>query len=344
MSEGGLFHLRLHRLFPEFLCRVDACLPERAHVAALFAVLRVAVAPSITTPVPAPQHPAQHQSSTTSLNTSSQMSATPPSPVVNTSVVSSPMLRTHLRPTTLDAALETHGNDTALPPSTPAIDKEHSPLTPADCRTLKKILDDVHGASPVASPQQQDESLLSLASTENRSSVTGIEDELQYIKPRFSYGDELEAGYEDEDDSMEDDSVYVWNDGDTIEDLMNTPGKTAPPARPQHLDGIYQHDAPTPDEKNEIELQCAALEKALVKERVTKELKDELVIEDETIDLDEDTFHETNDAFYLSDDAEFQAVQEVQAKTGLSMIEEEDGEVELEVIITQRLLYIEINC
>jgi hypothetical protein len=68
-----------------------------------------------------------------------------------------------------------------------------------------------------------------------------------------------------------------------------------------------------------------------VKERVTQELEDALVIEDETIFQEETVFEEQDNAMDFSDDSEFLAVQEIQAKTGLSMIEEEDAEVEFEV-------------
>jgi hypothetical protein len=207
--------------------------------------------------------------------------------------------------------------------------------------------------------KRQDNSLLSVDSAEDGSSDTGFEDLVQYSAPQFDHGEELEAGYKDEDDSMglsdaglddtidadtravhadqsivsghEDDSVYVWSHGDTIEDIMNTPGNTAPPARPQHLDGVYRNGTLMPEEKTKIEIKRAALEKALVKERVTQELEDALVIEDETIFQDETVFEEQDNAMDLSDDSEFLAVQEIQAKTGLSMIEEEDAEVEFEV-------------
>jgi hypothetical protein len=159
--------------------------------------------------------------------------------------------------------------------------------------------------------RHQDNSLLSVDYAEDGSSDTGIEDLVQYSELHFHHGDELEAGYEDEDDSMglsdaglddtvaadtravdadqsivsghEDDSVYVWSDDDTIEDIMNTPRKTAPPARPQHLDGVYRNNPLIPEEKTKIEIKRAALEKALMKERVTQELEDALVIEDEAI-------------------------------------------------------------
>jgi hypothetical protein len=307
---------------------------------------------------------------TTLPNKNSTMPLTPSSSTTGASE-SHEIPSTSLQPTTSDAVLESHGNETVLSGSIPSPNKELSPMTPADCRTLKKILEDVHSPSPFASPvmQRQDDSMLSVDLTEDGSSDTGIEDEVPYTEPQYVCGDELEAGYEDEDDSMElsdaggespddaghadasasdadqsivtsqeDDSVYVWSDGDTIEDIMNTPGKTAPPARPQHLDGVYLRDIATPDETKEIKQQRATLEMAVVKERVAQELQDALVLEDETSYPDEYAYDEHEDAIDLSDVSKFQAPQQIEGKTGLSMLEEEDAAAELEVSTQQQHL------
>jgi hypothetical protein len=259
----------------------------------------------------------------------------------------------------LDAALKFHGNDTAPPPSTPAADGTRTPLSPSDCRTLKKILEGVQSPSPLASPRliKHNDALFGVEYSQDGSSDIGNEGEIQYTQKQYDYGDEADEGYEDEDDSMElsdaveeslDDSVvhedqsmlldddgtreYVWSDGDTIEDIMNTPGKTAPPAPEQDLGGIYLHDQPTPDEIKVIKLQRAALEEALDQERVIQECQDAAAIGDETIDLHASNVEDEDDAIVLSVDPEFQPVETVQAEIGMSLIEDYvDRAVEIEV-------------
>jgi hypothetical protein len=177
---------------------------------------------------------------------------------------------------------------------------------------------------------------------------------VQYVEKQFNYGDEREEGYEDEDDSMElsdegledyeaegsvllvdEEREYVWSDGDTIEDIMNTPGQTASPARPQHIDGVYQHDPPTPGDIKEIKLQHAAIEQVVKQERLDQENREAAAIGDETAGLDQASIREQDDAVELSGDSDFQTVQTARAQTGLSRIEEdEEPEVEFEVCAT----------
>jgi hypothetical protein len=245
----------------------------------------------------------------------------------------------------LNAALESYGNDTALSPKTPSANVARSPLTSSDCRTLKKILGDVQSPSRTASPllANHNERHLGIDSTDDDSSDVGNEDEVQYTKKQYDYGEEADEGYEDEDKSMdlsdaieesvllEDESMllgdgspceYVWSDGDTIEDIRNTPGRTAPPAPEQDLGGVYLHDRTTPDETKVVELQRAAIEEVLEEERVDQEHRDATIMEDQ------------DDAAVLFNDLEFQAVEAVQAEIGMSFVDDDvDGAAEVSCLI-----------
>jgi hypothetical protein len=254
-----------------------------------------------------------------------------------------------------DAALESHGNDTVLSPKTPSANETRSPLSLSDCRTLKKILEDVQSPSRTASPllTEHNDSLLGIESTDG-SSDTGHEDEVQYTEKQYDYGDEADEGYADEDDSMdlsdagqndsvvsEDESVlpsdhdtreYVWSDGDTIEDIMNTPGKTAPPTPKQELGEVYLHGQPTPAETKVIKLQRAAIEEVVGQERMEQERQDSDAIGDETIDLDVTSMEDQDDAVVLSNDPEFRAVEAVQAEIGMTFADHGvDEAIEVEV-------------
>jgi hypothetical protein len=256
----------------------------------------------------------------------------------------------------LDAALESHGNDTVLSPNTPSADETRSPLSPSDCRTLKKILEDVQSPSRTASPllAEHNDNLLGIESTDEGSSDTGHEDEVQYTEKQYDYGDEADEGYADEDDSMDlsdagqDDSVvyedesilasdhdtreYVWSDGDTIEDIMNTPGKTAPPTPKQELGEVYLHGQPTPAETKMINLRRAAIEEVVRQERVEQERQNAAAIGDETIGLDMTSMEDQDHAAVLSDDPEFQAVETVQAEMGMKFADHSVEEaIEVEV-------------
>jgi hypothetical protein len=234
-----------------------------------------------------------------------------------------------LQPTTLDAAFKTHGNETATSPSPRLRESMRSPMARSDLRTLKKILNDVQSPTPGASAvtrQQQHRSSLSIDASEDASSDTGINDEVQYTSQQHLYGDELEAGYENEDESMrlsddaegsalfdDEEREYVWSDGDTVEDIIATSAQTAPPARLQHLDGIYQHDYTTSDEIKDIKMQRTAIEEVVKQERINQELH----------------------AIDLSDSSELRGMPTTQTQNGLSRIEEDDElEVELEVRTT----------
>jgi hypothetical protein len=259
----------------------------------------------------------------------------------------------------LDAALESHGNDTAFSPKTPSADPARSPLSPCDCRTLKKILEDVQSPSQTASPllTKRNERHLGIDSSNDRSSDMGDEDEVQYTEKQYDYGDEADEGYADEDKSMdlsdavdasvlhEDESELVrdddtcenvWSDGDTIEEIMNAPGKTAPPAPDQDFGGVYLDDQPTLDETKGIKLQRAAIEEVLEQERLDREYQNAVAIEDEALGLDATITEDQEDAIVLSDDSEFQAVEAVQAEMSMSFVDGdmvEEMEVEVSYLI-----------
>jgi hypothetical protein len=246
-----------------------------------------------------------------------------------------------------NAALNTRGTGTALPQPNLSADVAQSPLSPSDCRTLKKILEDVQGPFPTASPLsiKHNENHLGAEYTQDSSSDTSNEDEVQHMENCYDYGDEVDEGYEDEDGSMnlsdtveesrddnavqedqsmfidEDDSRgYAWSDGDTIEDIMNMPGETAPLAPQQDL-GVDLHDQPLSDANKEIKLKRATVEAVLEQERLDQEHQDAAAIGDGIIDLDATHVGGQDDAVVLSDDPEFWAVEAVQAEIGMSLIE-----------------------
>jgi hypothetical protein len=259
----------------------------------------------------------------------------------------------------LDAALESHDNDTAFSPKTPLADVARSPLSPSDCRTLKKILEDVQSPPRTASPllAMRNEHHLVIDSTDDGSSDIGDEDEVQYTEKQYDYDDEADEGYVDEDKSMdlsdavdvsvlhEDESVLVgdddtcknvWSDGDTIEDIMNTPGRTAPPAPDQDFGGVYLDDQTTLDETKGIKLQRAAIEEALEQKRLDREPQNIVAIEDEALGLDATITEDQEDAIVLSGDPEFQAVEAVKAEMGMSFVDSdmvEEVEVEVSYLI-----------
>jgi hypothetical protein len=238
----------------------------------------------------------------------------------------------------LDGAPESHGNDTALSPNMPSADVARSPLTPSDCHTLKKILQDVQSPSRAASPlpANRNERHLGIDVTDDGSSDMNNEDGVKYTKKQHDYGDEADEGYEDEDESMllRDNSTCecVWSNGDTIEDIRNTLGKTAPPALEQNFGGVYLHDQPKSDETKKIELQRAAVEEVLEGERADQERQDVVTIGDQAISLNAAIMEDQDDAAALSGDLEFQAGEAVQAEIGMSFVDEYlDGAMEVKV-------------
>ena len=247
-----------------------------------------------------------------------------------------------LQPIPLRMALETHGNDSTLgAPETPrATTTSSSSLSPADCRTLNKLLNDVWTPSSLASPAVSDLSEPSTSTAEDDVSDAGLEDTVHYTEPLLEPGDEREDGYADEDESMDlsieqvtttdtdastlslDDSAYVWSDGDTVEDVMNTPGKKIPPAPELDLSGLNVRP-----ENEEIAARRAEIEKEVKQERLDQE-QAEAGAEDDGFGPDADSYDE-DDAVVLSDDPDFKAIEAIHA----TVYDKEDAIVELEACL-----------
>lgn len=253
-----------------------------------------------------------------------------------------------------DAHSASASKETSLIPTPQA---ERNSLSPADCRTLKKIIDDVQGPSPATSASQSDEDAngtgVNLAGEE--SSDTGCEDEVTYIGEQHSHGDEASDGYADEDKSMElsdgdltpeeqkaefveqaahevdsdDEEAYVWSDGDTIEDIMNVPGNTAPPARQQDLVGIHVRDQPLSTENKIVKEKRVAIKEALEAERLEHEHQESVAQE---LGLTQATSKHGGDTINLLDDPEIRAAEANRAETGMAITGDETGGIELEDI------------
>lgn len=243
-----------------------------------------------------------------------------------------------LEPIPLNKALQSHGNDTLAPPTTPqAASASRQNLTPGDCRTLKKLLKGVR--TPSSAVSESDEGLL----TPDGSSDPGAEDAVHVADGKYEVGDEREGGYEDEDGSMDlsaDEMLAtdigasaLSSDGSdggvAIGDVMNMTGKQAPTAPGLELDGLDVHRKP---ENAEIEARRAELEELVKEERLAQEQeRAEAVAQDDGFGPDADSGEE-DDAVALSDDPEFKALEAFQAETGVSVANEADEAIiELEV-------------
>ncbi|UPX11384.1 uncharacterized protein EKO05_0001990 [Ascochyta rabiei] len=235
-----------------------------------------------------------------------------------------------------EASLQSHGNDNR-PHSPSHRGSEPSTFSPADCRALSKVLRDVGDSSPLLTPSRLEPSEQSCANTDRTSST------IDRVTVDEDYGlaghEATDAGYEDEDDSMElsdgvenatgrdavnmpgdhasqsvsnsnsnlwlQDSIPTHDDKDrlrysecralnakytkarrqekertkpaipkerdTIEDIMNLPGKRAPPARPQDLGRNDSDFQPIPEEIKQLNLMRLSMEKVLDDERVEQE-------------------------------------------------------------------------
>ncbi|XPS93679.1 hypothetical protein M3J09_003022 [Ascochyta lentis] len=239
-----------------------------------------------------------------------------------------------LRLISLEASLQSHGNDT-LPPSPSRRGSGPSTFSPADCRALKKILRDVGNSSPPSTPSPPDlgEQLFTNTDCTSDNIDCGAVDDNHHL-----VGNEAtDTGYEDEDDSMElsdslediaaGDSVSVpekytlrtvscsdrrpqdrvsthdkkdrlrysdrrslgakyprarqqeqeykksaeTKEDDTVEDIMNLPGKRAPPARPQDLGRNNSDRQPIPDDIKQLNRMRLSMERVLENELVEQE-------------------------------------------------------------------------
>jgi|SRR5690242_3847554 len=120
--------------------------------------------------------------------------------IAGSDAMSSPVLR----PLSFEASLQSHGAD-QLPPSPLRRSSGQSPFSPADCRTLERLLRSTSVSSPpeTPSPLEQGKHGAQLLQ-DTPSSPTGLSDRTDEAESYQSFGGEMtDTGYEDEDDSME---------------------------------------------------------------------------------------------------------------------------------------------
>jgi hypothetical protein len=141
---------------------------------------------------------------------------------------------------------------------------------------------------------------------------------------KAAIGDEQDVGYEDEDESMElsdtEGEQDEEKDGDTIEDIMNLPGKIAPPAPVQDSSAFYIHDQPTPDETKETRIKRGAIERDLVEQARQQEREAAAVVEQRDIQLS--LFDGQGEEFSSVHVPGFQALQE---EIGMHAIEDKEA-------------------
>ena len=169
---------------------------------------------------------------------------------------------------------------------------------------------------------------------ENQTTDQCNEDKGQYDEKRNDYSDEEGESYEDEDGSMEpsdndcEPQAETGISGDTIEDVMNIPGKTAPPASIQTFQDFDLHDSHTSEVTREWDLYRESIEKRLTEERLKQEQRQATAAKDNiygyTVTCDWEKCSGSN----RSKDLAFQALQEV----GMCSVGDDDGVAsELEV-------------
>lgn len=147
-----------------------------------------------------------------------------------------------LRPLALETSLQSHGNDN-LPASPPRQDFGRSSLSPADCRTLEKILRDV--SSPPATPSTLEQSD-QLFPDNGRISTTATADE-ENGGYHFVGGEATDTGYEDEDDSME-----LSEGGETVtHQVVTSLGEPASPSV-SYSERRLQESVSAHDEKEKL--------------------------------------------------------------------------------------------
>jgi hypothetical protein len=162
------------------------------------------------------------------------------------------MPSTSPHPISPEATPDTEAHDQVIAPAaTP-----RAALSPADTHTLQKIIEDVRSPSPRTD-------MHAVENQDDDSSSAGYEDEVRYSEIVGGLVDE-EDGYEDQDESMDEE------EGDTVEDMMNLPGKTAPEVPVRDFSALYVHEEEV-EGKKEVELFRKGVERRLVEERVAKE-------------------------------------------------------------------------
>ncbi|KAI4953530.1 hypothetical protein J4E91_002377 [Alternaria rosae] len=182
-------------------------------------------------------------------------------------------------------------NDNMSSRSTP-VNSSGSKLSPADCRTLQKILNDVRSPSSLSRTSYFNDAparRLNLTATP----IGNIgEEQLSHEEEDLGRGDEQEQGYEDEDDSMElsdgEDAFGIDGKeaGDTIEDVMNLPGKTAPVAPVHDYISFCAHDQPALDGTEGLQLFRFSIEEGLKEQCRHQERAQAIVATDSVFDTD----------------------------------------------------------
>lgn len=207
-------------------------------------------------------------------------------------------------------------------------------LSPADCRTIEKILHDVRSPPPLSpTPYSRDGQTRSLDAevlgTNNMYPRDAGQD--MYAIGCYRHGDEREDGYEDEDDSMELSDVdgvpghgHDEKDGDTVEEVMNLPGKTAPAVSVQDFGAFYTRDEPMSDEARETKEH---------RERIEEDLRRQVLIQDDDCEVDAtvgdtEQYTDTNVADVKgSRDNDTEVVQALQEDTFMHSLQEEEADV-----------------
>jgi hypothetical protein len=130
------------------------------------------------------------------------------------------------------------------------------------------MLHDVRSPSPLSpTPYFSDGPASQSILTETPNS-NNYEDKMSCENHQSAHGDERQDGYEDEDDSMElsdgeDAFATDERDSDTIEDIMNMPGKMASSVPVRDYSTFYPHNQQASDGARELECRRASIEKSL---------------------------------------------------------------------------------
>ncbi|KAB2106786.1 hypothetical protein AG0111_0g5544 [Alternaria gaisen] len=127
------------------------------------------------------------------------------------------------------------------------IEPQRPSFSPADCRTLQKMLHDVRSPSPLSPTPYFSDGPASQSILTGTPNSKNCEDTMSCENHQSAYGDEQQDGYEDEDDSMElSDGEDAFGtderDSDTIEDIMNMPGKMASSVPVRDYSQFYPHN------------------------------------------------------------------------------------------------------
>jgi hypothetical protein len=187
-------------------------------------------------------------------HSSSPVSARPLTPTAQTS-------------TSLDERPLSKGN-TSMPSPLLSIDPQRPSFSPADCRTLQRMLHDVRSPSPLSPTPYFSNGPASQSILTETPNSKSYEDNMSCKNLQSAHGDERQDGYEDEDDSMElsdgEDAFGAGErDRDTIEDIMNMPGKMASSVPVCDYSRSYPHNQQASDGARELERRRASIERSL---------------------------------------------------------------------------------